>query len=104
MEAVYADRENAPVSDECKAALKLIETMTLQPEEVGPEDIDEIRKAGVSDEAIVDAATVSAMFNLIDRLADSFYFYQPDDYDAAAQPLLTRGYQFPPPARWFARG
>src|SRR5262245_35195591 len=104
VEAVYADRETAPVSAQCRAALKLVETMTLRPEELGPVDVKEVRDAGVSDEAIVDAAAVSALFNLIDRVADSVEFADPGQagYDASARFLLKVGYAFPKPLTWFA--
>lgn len=54
--------------------LGFLETVTLRPESVGPDDADAVRAAGVTDEAIVDALLVCAYFNLIDRLADSFGF------------------------------
>jgi alkylhydroperoxidase family enzyme len=54
--------------------LGYLEAMTLRPDEIGPEDADAVRAAGVSDQAMVDALLVAAYFNLIDRLADSFGF------------------------------
>jgi alkylhydroperoxidase family enzyme len=105
VEAVYANREIAPVSVQTRAALKLVETMTLRPGELGPADINEVRAAGVSDEAIVDAAHVCALFNLIDRLADSFGWHVPDQeaFDVSAKVLLKMGYDVPGPVRWLAR-
>lgn len=54
--------------------LGYLEAMTLRPAELGPEDAESVRAAGVADQAIVDALLVAAYFNLIDRLADSFGF------------------------------
>jgi len=48
--------------------------VTLTPADVTPDDVDAVRAAGVSDEAIEDALAVCACFNLIDRIADSFGF------------------------------
>ena len=101
MDAVYENRDAAPVSDKAKAALKLIETMTLRPEALGPADVDEARRAGVSDAAILDCATVCALFNVIDRLADAFGFHVPDQrtFDAGAAAMVKRGYALPAPLR-----
>ena len=105
MQAVYDDRETAPVSGQARAALELIETRTLRHEQLGPADITQARAAGLSDEALLDAIAVSTMFNLLDRLADSFDFRIPDQagFDKGAQFLLRFGYGQPGPVRWLAR-
>jgi alkylhydroperoxidase family enzyme len=71
---VLADWRTAPVDPPLRATLGFLEAVTLRPGEVGPADAEAVRAAGVSDEAIEDALTVCACFNLIDRLADSFAF------------------------------
>ena len=98
MEAVYADRTTAPVSDQVKAALDLIEIFTLRPDELGPDDIRMARRAGLTNEAIEHAFHVATIFNVIDRLADSFEFDVLDQagFDQGARLLLRFGYQFPP--------
>ena len=105
MQAVYDDREAAPVSGQARAALELIETMTLRPDQLGPADIEKARAAELSDEALLDAIAVCTMFNLLDRLADSFGFRVPDQagFDKGAQFLLKFGYGQPGPVRWLAR-
>lgn len=102
---MYADRETAPVSERTKAALRLVEKMTLRPEDLSPGDIVELRQAGVTEKAIVDAATISALFNVIDRLADSFNFRVPDQaaFDRAAISMVKRGYALPGPIFWLTR-
>jgi hypothetical protein len=51
-----------------------------------------VRAAGVSREALVDAIHVGALFNMIDRMADSLGFELPDDaYLAAAGPRMLAG-------------
>lgn len=93
-----AEPTTAPVSEELKAALALIETFTLRPDELGPDDIESARRAGLSEEAIEHAIDVATLFNLIDRLADAFGFYVPDQpgFDRGARILLRFGYRFPP--------
>jgi hypothetical protein len=49
-----------------------LEKLTLRPEELTPADADAVRAAGVSDQALRDAATICSLFSMIVRLADSF--------------------------------
>jgi len=71
-DAVAADWRTAPVGPGVQAALGFIEKLTLRPDELTPADADEARAAGVSDQALRDAAAVCGMFSMIVRLADSF--------------------------------
>lgn len=97
IEAVYADRTTAPVSAEVRAALALIETFTLRPDELGPHDIETARTAGLSNGAIEHVFDVATIFNLINRLADAFEFNVPDQdrLDQDAKVVLRFGYRFP---------
>jgi uncharacterized peroxidase-related enzyme len=97
VEAVYADRTTAPVSAEVKAALALIETFTLRPDQLGPDDIETARTAGLSTAAIDHVVDVATIFNLINRLADAFEFNMPDRQrlDQNAKLVLRLGYRFP---------
>ena len=70
--SVREDWRTAPVSDQVRAALAFIEKQTLRPEELTEADAEAAYAAGVSKQALRDAATVSAMFNMIVRLADAF--------------------------------
>ena len=58
-EAVEADWRTAPIDERLRAMLGFIEKLTLRPDELGPEDADAVRAAGVSDEAMVDAIHVA---------------------------------------------
>ena len=53
-----------------------------------------MRAAGVSDEALVDAIHVAALFNMIVRLADSLGWDVPpfESFYARADTMLTSGY------------
>ena len=72
----------------------------MHPEELGPEDADAVRAAGVSDEALVDAIHVSSLFNMIVRMADSLGWYVPpyESLLAGAERMLTNGYVLLDPA------
>ena len=78
----------------CKATLVFLEKLTLRPDELTAADADEARAAGVSDQALRDAATVCALFSMIVRLADSFGWDVPE-WDALLQrapAMLDGGY------------
>jgi alkylhydroperoxidase family enzyme len=76
--AVREDWRTAPVSERLRAALGFIEKQTLSPDELTEADAEAAYAAGVSKQALRDAAAVSAMFNMIVRLADAFGWAVPD--------------------------
>src|SRR6185312_8587751 len=94
-DAVVADWRTAPLRPEVMAALAFIEKQTLHPDDLGPEDAEAARAAGVSDQALTDAATVCALFNMIVRLADSFGWDVPpwEALTQRAPAMLEGGYQ-----------
>jgi alkylhydroperoxidase family enzyme len=74
--------------------LGFLEKLTLEPESLGRADADAVRAAGVSDEAIVDAIHVGALFNMIVRMADSLGWDVPtwEACLARGEAMLTGGY------------
>lgn len=93
--AVLEDPEHAPTDERLRATLRLLRTLTLEPDRVDPEAIDGVRDTGVSDEAIRDAVRVCALFNVIDRVADAMKFHvrSSDEFARDAVSLLKRGYR-----------
>ena len=93
-QAVVDDWRTAPLRPELKAALVFVEKQTLRPGELSAADAGEARAAGVSDQALRDAATVCALFNMIVRLADSLGWDVPDPAALAqrAPKMLEGGY------------
>jgi alkylhydroperoxidase family enzyme len=91
-EAVAEDWRSAPLSPQLKATLVFLEKLTLRPDELTAADADAARAAGVSDQALRDAATVCALFNMIVRLADSLGWDVPE-WDVLQQraPLMLEG-------------
>lgn len=75
--------------------LGFIEQLTLEPDRVVPADVAALRAAGLGDEAIEDAIHVCALFNIIDRVADTLDFDVPgpDAFAESASVLLRRGYR-----------
>jgi hypothetical protein len=82
------------VREEVRAALGFIEKQTLRPDELTAGDAEAAYTAGVSKQALHDAALVSALFNMIVRLADSFGWDvpPPEALQARAPMMLDGGY------------
>ena len=77
-----------------RATLGLLEKLTLAPAEVAAEDLAELRAAGLSDRAILDAAYVCMGFNIITRIANALGFKVPPDavFSRASRYLTVFGY------------
>lgn len=77
-----------------RATLGLLEKLTLAPAEVVAEDLSELRAAGLSDRAILDAAYVCVGFNIITRIANALGFNIPADevFTRASRYLTVFGY------------
>jgi alkylhydroperoxidase family enzyme len=91
---VVADWRTAPLRPQLAATLVFLEKLTLRPDELLPADADAVRAAGVSTQALRDAATVCALFNMIVRLADSLGWDVPswERLTARAPAMLDGGY------------
>lgn len=87
---VLTDWRTAAVGGRMRATLGLLEKLTLAPDEVACEDLVELRAAGLSDRAILDAAYVCVGFNIITRIANALGFkVPPDEVFARASRYLT---------------
>jgi len=65
---VLDDYESAPIDARLRETLRFLETLTLEPMKADP---TRALDAGVSKEALRDAAYVCAAFNVITRFADA---------------------------------
>jgi alkylhydroperoxidase family enzyme len=97
VEAVLSDWHTAEVDPKVRAALALLEKVTLTPEAVSAADVAPLRALGLPRQAVEDALMVCFCFNLIDRLADAFGWHVPGraGVDASARFLLDKGYLMP---------
>jgi uncharacterized peroxidase-related enzyme len=93
-DAVVADWRTAPLRPELRATLAFLETLTLRPDELTAADAQAAFDAGVSRQALLDAATICALFNMIVRLADSLGWDVPawETQLNRAPGMLERGY------------
>lgn len=95
IQAVLDDWRTAPLNEKLRATLAFVEKLTLQPDTVSVEDVLAMRRAGVSDEGIEEAIAICALFNLADRIADTFDYVPPNPEQAARSGAmqLARGYR-----------
>lgn len=95
VQAVLDDWRAAPIDERTRVMLGFIEKLTLDPDALSGADVAPLRRAGLSDAAIEDAIHVCTLFNVYDRLADSFEFAIPDKaaFRQGAKSLLSRGYR-----------
>jgi alkylhydroperoxidase family enzyme len=92
---VVADWRSAPLRPGLAATLAFLETLTLRPDELTTADADAVLAAGVSQQALRDAAEVCSLFNMIVRLADSLGWDVPtwESLTARAPAMLEGGYR-----------
>lgn len=76
------DWRTAPVSPGLRAALGLLEKLTLTPDDVQPDDMAALHAVGLDTQAITDVIYVCFLFNLIDRVADALDFDIPASFGA----------------------
>jgi len=95
MAAVLKDYRTAPLDERMQATLRLLETFTLRPDQLGPADVRAVLATGVTREMVRDAFYVAFLFNGYDRLADTLGWELPDPkyYAKAGKFLLKKGYQ-----------
>jgi uncharacterized peroxidase-related enzyme len=85
------------VRPQLAAVLPLLEKASRTPGQLGRPDIDAVRAAGLSDEAITDALYVNLIFNLMNRLANTFDFaWDSDDHVRLGAKVIHRiSYRLP---------
>jgi alkylhydroperoxidase family enzyme len=92
--AVLSDWRSAPIDGKLRATLGFLEKLTLSPKAIGPDDVAELRVAGLSDADIRDATYVCVGFNIITRIADALDFEVPPTkaFIRSSKFLLIFGY------------
>ena len=70
-EQVKENYEFAKLSPRQKALSKFAELVTRTPSAVRPQDLETLRKHGLTDRDILDAVEVISYFNYINRVADA---------------------------------
>jgi alkylhydroperoxidase family enzyme len=71
VDAVLQDYRTAPISDREKTLFTFVEKMNRESSRLQKEDIDEVKAAGWSEEALYDVVTVCALFNFYNKWIDA---------------------------------
>ena len=71
VDAVLQDYRTSPISDREKALFAFIEKVNRESSRLLKEDVDEVKAAGWSEEALYDAITVCALFNFYNKWIDA---------------------------------
>ncbi len=88
------DFRTAPISEREKALFAFIEKVNRQSNATTQKDIDAVKAAGWSEEAIYDAITVCALFNFYNTWIDATGVHDmpPAAYAASGVRLAEAGY------------
>ena len=99
MDAVLADFRTSPLDAQHKALFAFIEKMNQQSNQIRQADIDALKAAGWTDEAIYDAITVCALFRFYNAWIDATGVHDmpAEAYAMSGKRLATNGYGTPVP-------
>ena len=69
-ERIEADYETAGLDERRLSMLRYVEKLTRTPGKTTEEDVEQLRRAGFSDEDILQIAEVTAYYAYVNRIAD----------------------------------
>jgi uncharacterized peroxidase-related enzyme len=94
VEAVLRDYQTAPISEAERALFRFLDQLTRDERSLARADVDQLKAAGWSEEAIYDAITVCALFNFYNRWIDGTGVADMPAaaYQASGHRLATQGY------------
>lgn len=98
IEQLIEDVDTAPVKDELKPVFHYLKKLTLTPSKLVISDVDKVKAAGWSEEALQDAILVGCLFSFYNRLLDGHGIKgNANIYQFAGKHLHKNGYGVP----WF---
>jgi alkylhydroperoxidase family enzyme len=91
---VLEDFRSSKLPDNEKALFAFIEKVNRTSNQIKQQDVDEVKRAGWTDEAIYDAITVCSLFNFYNRWCDAAGVHDmpAPAYEMSGQRLATQGY------------
>jgi alkylhydroperoxidase family enzyme len=94
VQAVLDDYRTAPIDDREKALFAFIEKMNAQSNLIRRDDIERLKAAGWSEEAIYDAITVCALFRFYNAWIDATGVHDlpADAYELSGKRMAASGY------------
>jgi len=92
--AVLRDLETSPLDEKHKALFRFVDKVNRGSARIMPADLDPVRAAGWTDEAIYFAITVCALFNFYNRWVDASGVHAMSDeaHREAGKRLAAQGY------------
>lgn len=92
--AVLDDYTRAPISGRDRALFAFVDKVNRAANEIGPEDVEAVKAAGWSEEAVYDAVTVCALFNFYNVWVDAtgVSHMSAEAYEMSGRRLATEGY------------
>lgn len=95
---MLADYRTAPISEAEKTLLAFMEKVNRNSPTITERDVEPVRQAGWSDEAIYDAVNVCALFNFYNRWVDATGVHDmtQQEYLLSGKRLAERGYLLAP--------
>ena len=97
VQAVLADYRTAPIPQPERALFAFLERVNGNSAAITVADVDEVRRAGWSEEAIYDAINVCGLFNFYNRWIDAtgVHAMTTEAYAASGKRLAEKGYALP---------
>jgi alkylhydroperoxidase family enzyme len=91
---VLHDFRSSGLSSKEKTLFAFVRKVNGNAFEIRPQDIDEAKAAGLTEEALYDAITVCALFNFYNRWLDatSEGHMKPEEFEAGGKRLAKFGY------------
>ena len=101
VQAVLNDYRTAPIDERDRALFAFIEKMNAQSNQIGQEDIERLKAAEWSEEAIYDAITVCALFKFYNAWIDATGVHDmaASAYATLGRRVATQGYRPVPTER-----
>ena len=92
--AVLDDYRTAPISEKEKALFGFIDKVNGASPTIRREDVEEVKRAGWSEEAVYDAVTVCALFNFYNRWIDAtgVHALSPEAHREGGKRMAAHGY------------
>ncbi|MGE6763352.1 carboxymuconolactone decarboxylase family protein [Corallococcus interemptor] len=99
VQAVLDDVKTAPIPEAEKALFAFVDQLNDAPGDVRREDVERLKAAGWTDEAVYDAVSVCALFNFYNRWIDGtgVQGLSPAMYERSAKRMAAGGYLPAPP-------
>ena len=97
MDAVLRDYRTTPIPDRDKALFAFLSKVNHASNQITPDDVQQVKAAGWTDDVLYDAVTVCALFNFYNVWIDATGVHDMPAmaYEMSGQRMAARGYSPP---------